>query len=486
MHGGQGGHGGRTWQSGGVDPPQQGALSASRRVYRLHRRRLLLAVWPVYGALTALGLLNGLLVIDEGDVGELTAALVYAVVLVLAGAFWTMPAVAGALEQGRAAAAAARAGSVPAGPLLPWRVRALAPYRRINTLSWLLLLSCIAIVLVPLVVPARLALALPVAAGEDCGAWTACRRSWRLTRGSLWRTWWLVMLTVVLVTAGTGVSLWAGGTVAGQVDVGDRWTFVLGIVVSLAVASVPLTFASARIGVLWITWHQLLALRIDRAAPGVPPELPLAAAVAAAAPPAAPGTPSYEPAAADLEADGAAAMLEDVDDGAWSLLLEPDDLDDAGPSSGPAAASPEPSPRPGGIGRRAAALAIDLVTVWLLGLGIGGIVDASLGGSWSTERSIAVSLGISAGVWLVYCATLVGWLGQTLGKLAVGVQVVDARTGERATWRQSLRRELIRLLLTALVVGVVVDYALLLRERERRRPWHDRLAGTAVVRRSTL
>ena len=47
-------------------PVTPGLLRASRATYRLHRRRLLASVLPIYVGLALLGALNALLLVDEG------------------------------------------------------------------------------------------------------------------------------------------------------------------------------------------------------------------------------------------------------------------------------------------------------------------------------------------------------------------------------------------------------------------------------------
>ena len=78
-----------------------GLLRASRATYRAHRRRLLATVLPVYAGLTLLGALNALLLVDEAGADGADTATTTAAVLVLAGAFWTIPAIARAIDDGR-------------------------------------------------------------------------------------------------------------------------------------------------------------------------------------------------------------------------------------------------------------------------------------------------------------------------------------------------------------------------------------------------
>jgi uncharacterized RDD family membrane protein YckC len=79
---------------------------------------------------------------------------------------------------------------------------------------------------------------------------------------------------------------------------------------------------------------------------------------------------------------------------------------------------------------------------------------------------------------VVYESLLVALLGCTLGKLALGLRVVDL-TGRRASWITALVRSL-ALLVSVIVLGLGVWWTLFDRTK---RGLHDHLAGTYVIRR---
>lgn len=392
-------------------PEPTGLLRESRAAYRAHRRRLLASVLPVYVGLTLLGALNALLLVDETGADGAGSATTIAAVLVLAGAFWTIPAVARALDDGRR-------GATP-----PLRAQLLAAFGRINTLSGLLLVSTVAVALLPTLLMARWALAVPVAVIEGTTVREACRRSWRLTRRRTWRTLGLLVVTLVVVAAASAGALAAGFAVASVLDVSGEWTFMLSLVISLAVAIVPLTFVSARIGTLWLLHYYRQIERTGLTAPVRP--------ATASVPGAVPGAVAAEPA------------------GWW---------------------------------RRAFALLIDIAVVGLVAGGLTGIVDAASGRVSSTGAVAAAFIGSSLAVWLVYTTVLVGWQGQTIGKLAFGIAVVRDDSAEPAGYRLAAARELARLFLCLIPLGTVVDHLSAL-SVVRKRTWHDRATGTAVVRR---
>jgi uncharacterized RDD family membrane protein YckC len=159
---------------------------------------------------------------------------------------------------------------------------------------------------------------------------------------------------------------------------------------------------------------------------------------------------------------------------------------------------------------------VDALALWPLTL---ASAMASSAGA-SNEALVVVSGVVSAAVF-VYTAVMHGRVGQTVGKMAVKVQVVDARTGDRISWRQAFIRESIPLGMTLILIALLLvtpgtdvqalDAAatdvpplsagawLLLAlpmlwfaaevvtmlTNSRRRALHDFVAGTVVVRTNT-
>jgi uncharacterized RDD family membrane protein YckC len=132
-----------------------------------------------------------------------------------------------------------------------------------------------------------------------------------------------------------------------------------------------------------------------------------------------------------------------------------------------------------GIAQRAFARSIDLLVVGVIGLAIvsaTGGVDAD--GTISRGVQVATLLG-----WLAYEGVTTALLGATMGKMAVGVKVVDARRGARP----GLARCLLRAAVVpgaAAVVGVfgLALYSTAAADARSHRGIPDRVAGTAVVR----
>jgi uncharacterized RDD family membrane protein YckC len=112
-----------------------------------------------------------------------------------------------------------------------------------------------------------------------------------------------------------------------------------------------------------------------------------------------------------------------------------------------------------------------LAILYGLGVATGYGVPGPEAGRWAAETNLLTALA----VWLfVNHVILVGLAGMTLGKILLGLRVVDARTRTRAP---GLARALVRSL--ALIPGVLVTIAYF--AYGRREGFHDVVAGTAVV-----
>lgn len=148
----------------------------------------------------------------------------------------------------------------------------------------------------------------------------------------------------------------------------------------------------------------------------------------------------------------------------------------------------------GGIGeladwwRRALAIVIDSfavgipLTFVLIAMGVididtsapSGEVVVDPGGTTATLIQLAVAVG--------YSAVLEGSArGQSLGKMAMGIKVVDVRTGGPiGPGRAALRRFVYSILFTAWVIPGVLNALSPLWDRKRQ-AWHDKPVGSAVV-----
>ena len=133
------------------------------------------------------------------------------------------------------------------------------------------------------------------------------------------------------------------------------------------------------------------------------------------------------------------------------------------------------------IGRRVVATLVDGL---VLGLAYGmvawafGTVTTTGAYSWAAETSTAPTLLYALGAF-AYFALLEGYRGQTLGKMVVGVRVVDEQTGQVPGLGKAAIRTVLRLidgLLAYLVAFIVVLVT------PRRQRLGDMAGRTLVVR----
>lgn len=131
-----------------------------------------------------------------------------------------------------------------------------------------------------------------------------------------------------------------------------------------------------------------------------------------------------------------------------------------------------------GFWPRVGAALIDTILVFMV---IGPILTAFYGDKyWFTEGLSQGPMDILLSYLFPAVATVIFWVTRqaTPGKMAISAKVVDARTGETMTTGQSIGRyfayfvAMIPFMLGIIWVGIDA----------RKQGWHDKLAGTVVVR----
>jgi uncharacterized RDD family membrane protein YckC len=120
-----------------------------------------------------------------------------------------------------------------------------------------------------------------------------------------------------------------------------------------------------------------------------------------------------------------------------------------------------------GFWRRAGALLLDEIII-----GVVGSLLAGLSGNNGTVSLLNLVLGIA------YFSILEGSTGQTIGGRAASVRVVDANTGALIGIPRAIGRNVARIL-SGLVFGL--GYLWMLWD-PRKQTWHDKIAGSVVVR----
>ena len=139
-----------------------------------------------------------------------------------------------------------------------------------------------------------------------------------------------------------------------------------------------------------------------------------------------------------------------------------------------------PAPLP----RRWAAALVDAVLFGLPALTVALLadgVDLSDQGGRASVRFEAWGLGLAGLLALAYYGLLVGLAGQTPGKLALGLRVVDERRGTLLGAGRGIGRAAATLLMGVLcLLPLVIDLLWPLGDG-RRRALHDRVVGSLVV-----
>lgn len=146
------------------------------------------------------------------------------------------------------------------------------------------------------------------------------------------------------------------------------------------------------------------------------------------------------------------------------------------PQAGPTSALGQ-SPRYQGVFRRFVATIVDSILYFVVAWGLAGTFGEIGGDGFSLEGTPAMLLSLAFTAYYVVCE---GAFGATLGKLVLGIRVVN-REGRAPGIGPALVRNLLRIidfLPFAYVVGIVAILASKTKQR-----LGDRVAGTYVVAR---
>jgi uncharacterized RDD family membrane protein YckC len=132
------------------------------------------------------------------------------------------------------------------------------------------------------------------------------------------------------------------------------------------------------------------------------------------------------------------------------------------------------------VAQRCFGRAIDLLVVATFSM---GLLIPTVQRDGDTLALPAWTQWVALALWVAYEASMTALLGTTVGKMAVGVQIVDQRTGRRPSWPNAIARTLpVPLLLPVVSFFALAVYPTALFDLDRRRGLMDRIAGTVVVR----
>lgn len=126
-----------------------------------------------------------------------------------------------------------------------------------------------------------------------------------------------------------------------------------------------------------------------------------------------------------------------------------------------------------GSGSRLVAAIIDSVILWLVSLVLGFVIGIVMGKNGASLNFI-LSIGVTIAYWVFYQASQ----GQTLGKKAMGIKVVDL-AGNKPTIMTFFLREIIGKLISTIIL--FIGYLMILWDTKKQ-GLHDKIAGTVVIR----
>lgn len=141
------------------------------------------------------------------------------------------------------------------------------------------------------------------------------------------------------------------------------------------------------------------------------------------------------------------------------------------------------------FGRRFVASLLDGIIVGVAGAVIGGIIGVITGiilvASGSSGKDLMTSIVggiaqiISGGLSLGYYIYFTGKEGQTLGKKALGIKVVKKDSQQAPGYMSAFLREAVGKFVSAIVFGL--GYLWMLWDKDKQ-TWHDKIAGTIVIK----
>ena len=132
------------------------------------------------------------------------------------------------------------------------------------------------------------------------------------------------------------------------------------------------------------------------------------------------------------------------------------------------------------VGQRCFGRAIDLLVVATFSI---GLLIPTVETDGDVLRLPGWTQWVALALWIGYESAMTALLGTTVGKMAVGAQVVDRRTGRRPSWPNAIARALpVPLLLPLVSFFALAVYPTALFDPAGRRGITDRIANTVVVK----
>ena len=143
-------------------------------------------------------------------------------------------------------------------------------------------------------------------------------------------------------------------------------------------------------------------------------------------------------------------------------------LEPAPPAGPPARPMGGPSGPRAGFWRRCGALFVDFIVLSV----VDGVLIAALRPSIVTYYALAWAVA-----WAYYISLEGGRRGQTVGKMALGIRIIDFRAGGPIGYGRAFVRQLVKIFSGA---AILLGYLWMLWDDERQ-TWHDKAARDVVV-----
>lgn len=144
----------------------------------------------------------------------------------------------------------------------------------------------------------------------------------------------------------------------------------------------------------------------------------------------------------------------------------------------PAPADPMAGMRYAGFWVRFLALLIDAVALGLLTTAVSPFFGFQINMSYSSAAVSYTANAIAVLIGLIYFVAFWAWRGQTVGMIPFDMQVVGVADGKKIDWVRAFLRYV------GLIIAIIPFFLGLIWVAfdPRRQGWHDKIAGTVVVR----
>lgn len=131
------------------------------------------------------------------------------------------------------------------------------------------------------------------------------------------------------------------------------------------------------------------------------------------------------------------------------------------------------------FGKRFLAAFIDGIILGFIGAIIDLVLGITAGITQTTLLTTDIRKLIGFLIGVVYAISFIGAKGQTPGKMAMNIKVVDVQTGKVPGFFKAFLREIVGKTISLLVLALGYLWPLW---DQKKQAWHDKIAGTIVVK----